>query len=173
MTERRDPHVVNVDELTATSAEIGKRFAYAWKGLGAATQTQAIGCSWYEQAPGKTAFPRHWHSANEEALFFLEGEGTVHRGDRTVSVRAGDWVSFPVGPAHAHMTINTGTGPLRYLALSTLKTPEVVGYPDSKKVGASAAPSIEAARAGQPWLRKLFREGDAVQYYDGEDLGEG
>ena len=166
--KRRHPLVVNLDELEAKASAVGERFAYAWKGLGAAVASQGIGCSYFEQPPGKTAFPRHWHGANEEALFFLEGEGTVHLGAERVAVRAGDWVSFPVGPEHAHMTVNTGKGPLRYLALSTLKTPEVVGYPDSNKLGASAAPSIDAARAGQPWLRKLFVASDGVDYYKGE-----
>lgn len=166
--ERRHAQVVNVNEVEGRTTEVGARFGYTWRGLGAAVATQQIGCSHFEQPPGKTAFPRHWHSANEEALYILEGEGTVHIGDARVTVRAGDFVSFPVGPAHAHLIVNTGTATLKYLALSTLKTPEVVGYPDSKKVGASAAPSIEAARAGQPWLRKLFREGDAVDYFVGE-----
>jgi hypothetical protein len=40
---------------------------------------------------------------------------------------------------------------------------EIVGYPDSKKIGAMAAPR------GERWLRLIARESSAVDYYDGED----
>lgn len=171
MSERRHPNVINLDELEGKPSSTGARFGYTSKALGAATGSQGIGCSFYEQPPGRTAFPRHWHAANEESIFVVEGEGTVQIGERKIAVRAGDYVTFLVGPEGAHQIINTSTAPLRYLCFSTLKTPEVVGYPDSGKVGASASPSIDAARAGQPWLRHLSRKKDAVDYYDGEDLG--
>ncbi|MCC7072049.1 MAG: cupin domain-containing protein [Deltaproteobacteria bacterium] len=171
MSDRRHPNVVNLDELEAKPSSAGTRFGFSAKGLGAATGSQGIGCSYYEQPPGKTAFPRHWHAANEEALFVLEGQGTVHIGARAIPVRAGDYVTFLVGPDGAHLVVNTGSAPLRYLCMSTMKDPEVVGYPDSGKMGARASPSIEAARAGQPWLRHLGRRQDSVDYYDGEDLG--
>lgn len=171
MSTRRHPQVVNLEEVEARSSSKGTRFGYSTKALGAATGSQGIGCSYFEQPPGRAAFPRHWHGANEEAMFVLEGEATVQIGDRKIAVRAGDWVTFLVGPDGAHQVVNTGTTPLRYLALSTLKTPEVVGYPDSGKLGASTAPSIDAARAGQPWLRHLGRQKDMVDYYDGEDVG--
>src|SRR2546427_13010010 len=78
----------------------------------------------------------------------LEGEGSARIGDATVRLRAGDYVTFPTGPESAHILTNTGAGPLRYLCFSTLPTTEVVGYPDSKKIGAMAAASSEAAVSG-------------------------
>ena len=92
-------------------------------------------------------------------------------GDETVAVGAGDYITFPVGPQAAHQLRNTGSSPLRYLCFSTLHTAEIVGYPDSKKVGALAAPSMEAAFSGGHWVRFLAFEGSSVGYYDGEDVG--
>jgi uncharacterized cupin superfamily protein len=168
---RRHPNVVNLDELDARSISAGTKFGATMRHLGAATGGRGIGCTCYEVLPGRAAFPRHFHCANEETLFVLEGEGTVRIGDESVAVRAGDYVTFPVGPAHAHQLRNTGTGVLRYLCFSTLHTAEVVGYPDSKKVGAIAGPSLEAALRGEHWVRMFAFEGAGVGYYEGEDVG--
>jgi len=101
----------------------------------------------------------------------LEGEGSARIGDATVRLRAGDYVTFPTGPESAHILTNTGAGPLRYLCFSTLPTTEVVGYPDSRKIGAMAAASSEATMSGQTWVRHLSFESTAAGYFDGEDVG--
>src|SRR5438067_1293889 len=136
MSERRHPNVANVAEVDGRANTKGTKIGATMKRLGSATGGQRLGCSWTEVPPGRAAFPRHFHTANEEALYVLEGEGTVRLGDAIIVLKPGDYVTFPLGPSHAHQVRNTGTGPLRYLGLSTLQMPEVVGYPDSKKIGA-------------------------------------
>ena len=83
-----------------------------------------------EVEPGKTAFPFHFHSAIEEALYILEGKGTLRVGADKVEVRAGDYVGLPPGPEYTHALTNTGTGALRYLTMSGPATP-VVASPQS------------------------------------------
>jgi uncharacterized cupin superfamily protein len=68
-----------------------------------------------------------------------------------------------VGPAHTHQLLNTGNGPLRYLCFSTMQPTEVVGYPDSKKIGA-----MSYTPAGEPQVRIMVRQDSGVDYYDGE-----
>ena len=160
----RHPNVTNLSEVQTRTDSKGTRFAYASKWLGNALGSKGIGCSWYEVPPGKTAFPFHWHSANAEAVFVLEGEGTARIGEARVPIRAGDYIDFPPGPEHSHQLLNTGQGPLRYLGISTMQYPEVVGYPDSKKVGVRT-PGPDFAH---PWIRELYRAGSGVDYYDGE-----
>lgn len=172
MAERRHPKVINVDEADGRTLETGTKFGGTIKPLGAAVGSTGIGATLHEIKPGRAAYPFHYHCANEEAAFVLEGEGTLRIGDATVQIRAGDWISLPTGPSHAHQIRNTGTTLLRYVALSTLNLCEIVGYPDSKKVGALAAPSREAALKGQPWLRYIGLESGQVPYYEGEDTGE-
>jgi uncharacterized cupin superfamily protein len=169
--ERRHPQVANLDEIDGRSTSTGARFGATMKHLGRATGARGIGCTWYEVAPGRSAFPRHFHCAMEESLFVLEGAGTVRIGDATVPLRAGDYVTFPTGPDSAHILTNTGSAPLRYLCFSTLHAAEVVGYPDSKKIGAMAAGSYEAAMKGQTWVRHLSFASAAAGYFDGEDVG--
>lgn len=170
MSARRHPNVINADEVPARSTAAGAKIGSEARQLGQAVGARRIGCSLYEVSPGKSAFPFHFHCANEESLYVLEGEGALRLGGETVPVRAGDYVAFPVGPDGAHQLRNIGVGPLRYLCLSTTSTAEVVGYPDSKKIGAMAAPSMEAAAKGEGWVRVLTYVDSPVGYYDGEEI---
>jgi uncharacterized cupin superfamily protein len=163
---RRHPHVANLSEVEPRTASQGSRFAFTTRWFTRATGAKGIGCSWFEVPPGKTAFPAHYHCANEEAAFILEGEGTLRFGGQTVLLRAGDYVTFPVGPDAAHEIVNTGSAPLRYLGISTLAPVEIVGYPDSKKIGAAASSGF----GEPPWIRAIHRQDDTVGYYDGEKM---
>ncbi len=166
--ERRHPNVVNLGELEASERTHGK-FSFSTKHPGAATDAQAIGASWYEIPPGKTAFPHHYHCANEESAFILEGTGTLRIGNDEVAVRAGDYMTFPVGKDHPHQLLNTGDTPLRYLCFSTLVSTEVVGYPDSNKIAAIASPK---AYADDRWVASWFPADANVGYFHGEDAEE-
>jgi uncharacterized cupin superfamily protein len=166
MSERH-PNLAQVDELPWVDRGNGGRFGARSKMLAQAAGGQRLGCSFYELAPGKRSFPFHYHLANEEALYVLEGEGTVRLGDRELPVRPGDYVAMPVGPAHPHQVINSSTAPLRFLALSTRIEPDIAVYPDSQKVGVLGG-SVSAPPGGQP-LRQVVRLGESVGYYDGEE----
>lgn len=165
---RVHPNVIHIDEVDGFSREKG-RFSFATKRLGVATAAAGVGCSWYEVEPGNTAFPRHYHCATEEAIYVLEGTGSLRMGDAEVDLRAGHYATFPVGPEHAHQLIATGDGPLRYLCLSTIHSTDVVGYPDAGKIGVMATRGTDW---NDPIIAKFF-PGDAdVGYFDGEDTGE-
>ena len=134
-------------------------FAFRRKRLGAAVGSKGLGVSWFELQPGKKAFPLHFHLANDEAVFVLEGEGVLRLGEEEQPLRAGEFVAFAPGPP-GHQIINRSQAPLRYLAISTMREPEVAVYPDSKKVGVIAR--------GQGFS-SVHRQGDAVDYYEGEE----
>jgi uncharacterized cupin superfamily protein len=117
--------------------------------------------------PGRRAFPLHNHHANEEMFFILEGKGELRVGEERHSIRKGDFIANPPGgPEVAHQIINTGDVELRYLAVSTMNTPEIVEYPDSGKLAMiSRQPQTDGPLR---LLRHVTREGDAVDYWDGE-----
>jgi uncharacterized cupin superfamily protein len=171
MSDRRHPHVVNVDELEAQVSSTGTKFGAARRSIGQAAGGRGLGCSWYEVPPGRSGFPFHYHCANEEAIFVLSGEGTLRLGDARIAVRAGDYVAMPPGPEAAHRLDNTGTEPLRYLCVSTMITTEVCGYPDSGKFACFAAASAEAAQRRERHIAQVGKLGESVGYYDGEDIG--
>ena len=158
MNPRRHPNVINLADVPPEPFSHGTRFAATARELGDAVGAQKLGACCYEVPPGKTTFPYHWHGAEEESLYVLEGTGTLRLGADTLAVGPGDYVAFPCGPDHAHQLTNTGAAPLRYLCFSTRADVEVVGYPDSGKIG---------TRAGT-WLRRRHREANQVDYYDGE-----
>ena len=162
MAERRHPNVVNRDEVEATEMKKGKHQTITRR-FGPLAGNQQLGCTLTEIPPGAISYPFHYHCANEEAIYILSGTGTARLGDQRVSVRAGDWIAHPVGPTNAHQMINDGTEPLVYLALSTSHKAEIVGYPDSKKIGIAAAEA-----PGKLWMRQLVKQGESLDYWDGE-----
>jgi uncharacterized cupin superfamily protein len=173
---RRHQHVVHLDEVPADEQGLGD-FGFRRRRFTPEAGGRGIGCSHFEVAPGKTAFPFHFHSSQEEALFILEGTGTVRIGKDTVEVRAGDYVAFPAGPDTAHALTNTGDAPLRYLALSgsaTAVTLDVVGYPDSKKIAVAAGGDPVKGLRAASWVMKIIKDDQpGVGYYDDEPLAKG
>jgi uncharacterized cupin superfamily protein len=162
MTERRHPNVVNRNEVAEMPMEKGKHRA-KMRRLGAPAGSQLLGGNVTEVAPGSVSFPHHYHCATEEAIYVLRGTGVARIGDERVPVREGDWIAYPVGPEHAHQMINEGAEPLVYLCVSAnVQKVDVVGYPDSKKVAASAG-TFE-----KPIHRWISREGESLDYWEGE-----
>lgn len=172
----RPPNIVNADQLawvdtaeanraaSPADRDRGHQFGSRAKRLAASAGGARLGCSLYELPPGKRSFPFHYHVANEEAIYILDGTATLRLGDRTIAVRAGDYIALPAGPGHAHQLINSSAAPLRYLCMSTTLSPEVAVYPDSHKVAFSTAPG---GPAGGPF--EVQRLGTSLAYYDGED----
>lgn len=122
--------------------------------------------------PGKRAFPHHGHRVNEEMFFILEGEGELRLGEETYPLRAGDVIACPPGgPEMAHQLINTSAEQdLKYLAVSTVESPELVYYPDSDKYGFSFSLG-ERHPDGRPNALRFFarEQGTMGQYWEGED----
>ena len=160
--DRRHPNVVNLQEVEPNAMKKGKHHGIGRR-LGSAAGSQQLGGTVMELPPGAISYPFHYHCMNEEAIYVISGTGTTRIGDARVAVRAGDWIAYPVGPEHAHQMINDGNEPLVYLTLSTGHKCEVVGYPDSKKIGAMAGPAFD-----KPWIRQIVRQGESLDYWDGE-----
>lgn len=159
--------IVNAADLKWTESSAGRAFRFRRKSLGAAAGARMLGASLYEVPPGASAWPRHFHSANEEAIFILEGAGTLTLGDAQFPIGKGDFVALPPGPEQAHRLANTSDQPLVYLCVSTMVEPEVSFYPDSEKFGVmvGAAPGGDKTRRT---FEGTFRAGAKVGYFDGE-----
>ncbi|MBI3758837.1 MAG: cupin domain-containing protein [Deltaproteobacteria bacterium] len=159
-------NIVNQDQIAWTEAAQGK-FRYRRKAFTALAGMERLGASLYELEPGASAFPRHYHCANEEAIFVLEGEGVLALGDSQTPVRAGDFIALPRGPEHAHRLSNRSQSPLRYLCFSTMIEPDVAVYSDSNKVGFFAGSAPGGAKEKRR-LTGVFRRDSEVGYFDGE-----
>jgi len=165
MTKRAK--VVQADDLPWGEHAHDEKFGHRRKQLGAAAGSESLGCSLYEVAPGKTAWPYHYHLGNEEALFVLDGSGTLRLGGEEVPVSTGDYVALLADESGAHQVINTSDKPLRYLAFSTMDQPDVLVYGDSNKIGVFAG-SAPGGPKERRVLSKYFKTEDEVEYYEVE-----
>lgn len=133
--------------------------------LGTGTAAAKLGISVDILAPGKRGCPYHFHYAQEEAFVVLEGEGQLRIAGELLALRAGDVVFIPPGPQYPHQIVNSSTGPLKFLSISTRESPEVVEYPDSGKYMAmAAAPPGDATQR----FSRVNRLADDLDYWDGE-----
>lgn len=160
--------VINENDVLWEENTRGQRFAAKRKRLGLAAGSEKLGCSLYEVAPGKSAFPYHLHYANEEAIYILQGEGSLRTPEGERRVGEGDYVSLLTGARGTHELINRSQDVLRYLCVSTMYTPEVAEYPDSGKLGVYAG---AAPKPGEEDTRlfKFYPDDVDVDYWHGED----
>jgi uncharacterized cupin superfamily protein len=167
--------VLNLDEVQIgdrpqmfqPTGKAAERFASQMGVVGGRIGARMLGYNITVVPPGKRAFPLHNHHANEEMFFILAGSGELRVGDERYSLRVGDFIASPPGgPESAHQIVNTGSEEMRYLAVSTMITPETVEYPDSKKV---AMLSRQTAPDGSPrLLRHVAHAEISVDYWEGE-----
>jgi uncharacterized cupin superfamily protein len=160
-------NVIHEDDLNWIETSLSAAFRSRRKKLAALAGAQMLGASIYELPPGASAFPYHYHCANEELLYVLAGEGTLRVGDQRIAVRTGSFVAMPPGPAHAHRLYNSSNATLKYLCVSTMVDPEVCVYPDSHKV-AVAVGSAPGGDLSKRTLAGIYRQASGVSYYDGE-----
>ncbi|WP_265111263.1 cupin domain-containing protein [Halosolutus halophilus] len=109
--------------------------AFRRKELANAVDADDLGCSLYELPPGTRSWPYHYHTANEEAMYVLSGEGLLRVADGEESLTAGDYVTLPANERGGHRVVNDGEDPLRYLMVSTMTEPDVTIYPEMNKFG--------------------------------------
>lgn len=158
------PRPAAVAATGAAAERYAARMALVAPGLGA----QKLGYNITAVPPGKRAFPFHNHRINEEMFFVLEGTGEVRIGKAVYPIRSGDIVACPAGGQElAHQVVNTGQVELKYLAVSTKITPDIVEYPDSGKFGVLA--EYPPGPDGKPQgFRFVGREDRGVDYWEGE-----
>jgi len=127
-----------------------------------------LGARYVVVPPGKKAWPFHAHHANDELFVILAGSGTLRYGAQSFAVAAGDVVLCPAGGAEGAHQLIAGAEALAYLAVSSMREPDVMTYPDSGKLTIFAG----AAPGGDKVARRValsVRVESAVDYWDGED----
>jgi uncharacterized cupin superfamily protein len=116
----------------------------------------ALGASIYVLNEGQSVCPYHYEYGNEEWLLVLAGQPVLRDPDGDHELEPGDVVCFPEGPEGAHKVTNRRPETARIAIVSTKHDPSIAVYPDSDKIGF--------------WPPgKLFRLGDAVDYFEGEE----
>lgn len=158
MTRRASaPRIVDVDdgEWSGTDADGGR-----WKRLGRLAGGTRLGCTIEEVQPGGRPAGYHYHLANEEAMYVVEGTGTLRTPDGEQPIGAGDYVAFPAGESGAHAVENTSAEVLGCLFVSTMREPDVVVHPDEETLAV-----VAGAAPGRPREERTF---DATFPYDAD-----
>ena len=113
----------------------------------------------YDVAPGQSQCPYHYEYA-EEWLLVIDGTLVLRTPDGEQTVKRGDIVCFPPGPAGAHTLTNRTELPARTLMFSSSAAPAVSVYPDSDKIG---------VWPGDGENDLVFKRGTAVPWSDEEE----
>jgi uncharacterized cupin superfamily protein len=125
-----------------------------WSGGGAKSKRlvgrgPVLGASVYELGPGNFVV-YHYHHGSEELLVVLRGRPTLRTPDVERVLAEGEAVHFPTGPDGAHALRNDTDEPVRFIVAGTRVFPEVVEYPDLRKITAQAP---QASQTGERlWL---------------------
>jgi uncharacterized cupin superfamily protein len=115
--------------------------------------------AFYTLPPGKSNYPFHYHTTNEEVFYIISGSGILETFDGNKPITSGDIVVCPVGKNGAHKITNTSdTENLVYLDVDTNNTPDIAYYPHSNKIGIRAVGGVH----------DNYNMDNKVEYYDDE-----
>lgn len=84
--------------------------------------------------PGSRSSIKHWHSAEDELVYMLEGEVTLIEADTETTLRAGDAATFAAGVARGHQLENRTAAPARYFVVGTRAPVDQITCPDHDRV---------------------------------------
>ncbi len=148
---------INLDEIEWwETRQAPGDFGYDFKNIDPLIGARHLGYQVIRLAPGRKAFPLHFHYFEEELGVVLDGTCTMRTSRGNVALRKGDFVALPPGPNGDHTYVNEGTEPCTLLLLSNVVPSDVSEYPDSNKVNLRG-------------VRRIFHKEKAVDYWDRED----
>jgi uncharacterized cupin superfamily protein len=98
--------------------------------LGDAVGLDQFGVNLTRLAPGAQSAQRHWHAAEDEFVYVLEGELVLHENDGETILKAGEAAGFKAGVANGHCLINRSAADAVYLEIGTRSPREAAEYPD-------------------------------------------
>jgi uncharacterized cupin superfamily protein len=80
--------------------------------------------------PGAQSSQRHWHHAEDEFVFILEGTLVLCEDAGETILRPGDAAGFKAGVPNGHCLVNRSTKDAVYLEIGTRAAREQAEYPD-------------------------------------------
>jgi uncharacterized cupin superfamily protein len=80
--------------------------------------------------PGAASALRHWHEAEDEFVYVLEGEIMLIEDGGTTVLQRGDAAGFKAGVANGHHLVNKSQCDAVYLEVGTRAKRERAHYPD-------------------------------------------
>lgn len=95
------------------------------KRLGDAGGLADFGVNLMRLPPGVWSSQRHWHTAEDEFVYVLEGELTLVEDGGEITLCPGDCAAFPKNSGNGHHMINRSTVTAVYLEVGSRKPEDV------------------------------------------------
>ena len=111
--------------------------------LGDALGLTIFGVNLTTIAPGAQSALRHWHSAQDEFVYVLEGELVLVTDEGEQVLKPGMCAGFPAGKANGHHLVNRGSRDAVYLEVGDRTKNDAVVYPDNNL---AAQPTSDGGR---------------------------
>jgi uncharacterized cupin superfamily protein len=89
-----------------------------------------FGVNFTRLKPGAASALRHWHEAEDEFVYVLEGELTLIENEGETLLRTGDAAGFKAGVPNGHHLVNKSSRDGVYLEIGTRAENERAHYPD-------------------------------------------
>ena len=106
--------------------------------LGNAGGLTDFGVNLMRLPPGNWSSQRHWHSAEDEFVYVLEGEVTLVEDGGETLLRAGDAAAFPKGSGDGHHLINRSDNLAVYLEVGSRSPDDLTTCADIDMISAAA-----------------------------------
>jgi uncharacterized cupin superfamily protein len=100
------------------------------RALGDAFGLSRFGINLTRLAPGAASSLRHWHEAQDEFVFVLQGRPTLHDDRGATILSPGQCVGFPRGSENAHCLRNDGASDAWVLEVGDRTPGDRAHYPD-------------------------------------------
>ncbi|HVY48434.1 MAG TPA: cupin domain-containing protein [Minicystis sp.] len=123
--------------------------------LGDAAKLTQFGVNRLTLEPGAWSSQRHYHTAEDEFVYVVEGEVVLVTDAGEETLAAGDSAGFPAGVADGHHLVNRSSRPAVVLEIGT-RAPEgtdAVDYPDIDLVLPTHASGYQH-RDGRPYPKR-------------------
>lgn len=101
-----------------------------------------FGVNLTQLAPGAASALRHAHTRQDEFVYVLQGEPTLHSGEGSWRLAPGQCVGFKAGAGDAHRLVNDSAAEVVYLEIGDRGAGDEVHYPDD---------DLEARRLDGAW----------------------
>jgi uncharacterized cupin superfamily protein len=100
------------------------------KRLGNAVGLDQFGVNLTRLAPGAQSSQRHWHEAEDELVYILEGEVVLCENEGETVLRPGDAAGWKAGVPNGHCLVNRSTRDVVFLEIGSRAKRERAEYPD-------------------------------------------
>ncbi|HEY1364538.1 MAG TPA: cupin domain-containing protein [Xanthobacteraceae bacterium] len=120
--------------------------------LGELADLTQFGVNLTRLKPGAASSLRHWHEAEDEFVYVLEGEIVLIEDGGETTLRPGEAAGFKAGTANGHHLVNRSQRAALYLEVGTRAGRERVHYSDVDLLGERAESGFRFfRRSGDPY----------------------